>query len=77
MEILSNPSRIEKLANLFDEVGKQVKISDVLEITNIPNYNTLKALCTYIRRSKSIPDENRVDLRIKGEFCMRVQHERL
>lgn len=72
MLVLRKPGKADMLLNLFDEIGKQIKVKDVCEITGIRNYNSLKAMFSYIRNAKHIPDENRIDVRIKEDVCVRI-----
>ena len=72
MKILRNLTKCDTLLNLFDEVGKKMKVQDVCDITGIKNYNSLKALLSYIRKAKHIPDDHRIDVRIQDDVCIRV-----
>lgn len=72
MKTLRRPTKCDTLLNLFDEVGDRRPVKDVLEMTGIVNYNALKALLSYIRKAKHIPDEHRIDVRIKDEVCVRI-----
>lgn len=72
MKVLRKPGKVDVLLNLFDEVGATYSVKQVCEITGIKNYNSLKALFSYIRRGRHIPEENRVDVRIRNDKCVRV-----
>ena len=72
MVSLRKTTKTEVLVNLFTEIGSSMKMKDVLEITGISGYNSLKALCSYIRKAKSVPTESRIDIRIQGDLCIRV-----
>jgi len=70
---LLNPTKCDKLLNIFDRVGEHMKVIEVCEITGIANYNSLKALFSYIRKAKHIPDSHRIDVRIRDGVCTRIQ----
>lgn len=72
MKMLKRPGKADIVLNMFDEIGKRYSVKEVCEITGIPNYNSLKALLSYIRNAKHIPDENRIDVRIKDDQCVRI-----
>ena len=72
MKTLLNPTKCDMLLQLFDEVGKTMEVSAVCEITGISNYNSLKSLFSYIRRSKHIPIENRISVHIQDGTCIRT-----
>ena len=72
MKMLRRMTKTDTLLNIFDEVGKSLKVSEVYAVTGIKNYNSLKALCWYIRKAPHIPDENRIDIRIRDGVCVRV-----
>ena len=72
MKTIRKATKLDILFNLFDEVGKRIKVGVVCDITGIPNYNTLKADLSYIRKSKHVPEENRIDIRIQDDECIRV-----
>ena len=72
MKTIRKATKLDILFNLFDEIGHKEKVSNVCDITGIPNYNTLKADFSYLRKSKHIPDENRIDVRIQDDICIRV-----
>ena len=72
MKALRSPAKVDLLLNLFDEIGKTFSVTEVCEITGILNYNSLKALFSYIRHKDHIPIDNRIDVRIKDELCTRV-----
>ena len=73
MKTLRNPGKVDLLVNLFQAVGVTHTVARVCELTGIKSYNSLKAFASYIRRAKHIPDENRIDLRLKYESCTRVK----
>lgn len=70
---LLNPTKCDMLLNIFNKVGKNMKVKDVCDYTGIANYNSLKALFSYIRKAKHIPNDHRIDVRIKDEICTRVK----
>lgn len=72
LKMLKRPGKADMLLNLFPEVGDKRPVSEVLDMTGIVNYNSLKAMMSYIRHAKHIPEEHRIDIRIKDEFCVRV-----
>lgn len=72
MKTLRNPTKCDMLLNLFEDIGSSRKVSEVCDITGIKNYNSLKALFSYIRKAKHIPDEHRIDVRIQEDVCVRV-----
>jgi hypothetical protein len=72
MLTLRRPGKADTILNLFDEVGKSIPLDEVLETTGITGYNSLKAMLSYIRHAEHIPDENRIDVRIKDGICRRV-----
>ena len=72
MRTLRKPGKADMLLNIFDEVGKTMPVKDVCEVTGITGYNALKAMLSYIRRANHIPDENRIDVRIKDDNCIRI-----
>lgn len=72
LKMLKRPGKADMLLNLFPEVGDKRPMNEVLEITGIKGYNSLKAMLSYIRHAKHIPDEHRIDVRIKDEVCVRV-----
>ena len=72
MKQLRKPTKYDILINIFDEVGKRMSVRDVCEISGIESYNNLKAGFSYIRTSKYVPDENRIDVRIQDDVCIRV-----
>lgn len=72
MKMLKRPGKADMILNLFPEVGTKRPMGEVLEMTGIANYNSLKAMLSYIRKAKHIPDEHRIDVRIKDEICVRI-----
>lgn len=72
MKALRRPAKVDLLLNLFDQIGKSYSVEEIYEITEIPNYNALKALFSYIRKAPHIPEENRIDVRIRDGRCIRV-----
>ena len=72
MNTLRKTTKADLLVGMFDTVGKSIRIEKVFKETGIANYNSLKAFCSYIRKAKHIPDENRVDIRIKDDMCTRI-----
>lgn len=73
MKQLRRPTKTDLLVNLFDEIGVELSVGEVCSKTGIKNYNTLRALCTYIRNAKHFPEENKVDIRLKQGLCVRVK----
>ena len=65
--------KIDMLQELFNEVGVKYSIEDIKELTGVKNYNSLKALFSYVRNAKHIPEENRFDVRIDHNMCERVK----
>lgn len=72
MKTLRNPGKVDRLINLFGEVGDSYSVAQVCEVTGIKSYNSLKAFASYIRKAPHIPQENRIDIRLKDEMCVRV-----
>jgi cell division septal protein FtsQ len=72
MKRLSKPTKCDMLLNIFDSIGKKMKAEKVCQVTGIKSYNSLKALLSYIRKSKHVPNENRIDVRIQDGTCVRV-----
>lgn len=72
MKTLRNPSKADLILNLFVEVGTTRTVDEVCQVTGIKNYNSLKAMFSYIRNAKHIPEENRIDVRIKDDVCVRI-----
>lgn len=72
MKTVRKDTEVDKLVNMFEEIGDNFSLEEVYKVTGIPNYNSLKAFCSYIRKAKHIPDENRVDIRIRDNRCKRV-----
>lgn len=70
---LRKATKGDKLLEIFSEVGTQMKVKEVMEITGISSYNSLKALFSYIRHSEHVQEENRIDVKIKEEVCTRVK----
>ena len=65
-------TKCDMLLELFIEVGDKRTVKRVCEVTGIKNYNSLKALFSYIRKADHIPNENRIDVRIQDDICTRV-----
>lgn len=72
MKTLRRPGKVDILLNIFDEVGKTYSVKQVCEMSGIVNYNSLKAMLSYIRKAKHIPNENRIDVRIRDDKCVRI-----
>lgn len=72
MKTLRNPGKVDVLLSMFENVGDAYTVNQVCEITGIVNYNSLKAMLSYIRKAKHIPDENRIDVRIRDNKCTRI-----
>ena len=72
MKQLRKATKCDILLNLFENIGDKMSVKQVCEITEIKNYNSLKALFSYIRKAKHIPDENRIDVRIQDDICFRA-----
>lgn len=72
MKTLRNPSKSDIVLNMFEEVGTKFKLEEVCAIAGVANYNALKAMLSYIRKAKHIPEENRIDVRILDGYCIRV-----
>lgn len=73
MKTLRKQTKADILLNMFEKVGDKASVEEVLEKTGMPNYNTLKAFCSYIRKSKHVAEENRIDIRIDSGTCVRVK----
>lgn len=72
MKTLRKATKSDILLNLFDEIGTKISVEKVCEITGIKNYGSLKAFCSYIRKSKHVDEDSRVDIRIQNGDCIRV-----
>ena len=72
MKHLRAPSKADVILNMFEDVGTTHTVDEVLDLTGIKNYNSLKAMFSYIRNAKHIPTENRIDVRIKDDQCVRI-----
>lgn len=72
MLTLRKPGKADMLLNIFDKIGATLSVKEVCEITGIKGYNALKAMFSYIRHAEHIPDENRIDVRIRDEKCVRI-----
>ena len=72
MLMLKRPGKADMLLNLFPEIGDKRPVKEVLELSGIKGYNSLKAMFSYIRKAPHIPDEHRIDVRIKEDVCIRV-----
>lgn len=73
MRSLRKMTKADKLLNMFDEVGKKIPIDKVCEETGFKNYNSLKAVLSYIRKSSYVMEESRIDIRLKNGNCERVK----
>lgn len=71
MKQLRRQTKSDILLNMFQEIGISIKTEDVLEITGIRSYGSLRSFLTYIRKSKHVADENRINIRIEDGFCVR------
>jgi hypothetical protein len=72
MKTLRRPAKVDLILSMFDEVGAKASVKDVCAITGVKNYNSLKAMFSYIRKASHIPEENRIDVRIRDDQCLRV-----
>lgn len=72
MKTLRKPTKLDVLLNLFPTVGTSLLTQSVLEITEVKNRNTLKAMLSYIRKSPHVAEEARVDIALRGNYCIRV-----
>lgn len=72
MKTLRDPGKVDLILGMFPEVGDMVDIGNVLAVTGIPNYSALKSMLYYIRKGAKVPDENRIDVRLKDGRCVRV-----
>jgi len=72
MKHLRRPSKADLILNMFEEVGATHTVDEVCAVSGIKNYNSLKAMLSYIRNAKHIPHENRIDVRIKDDQCVRI-----
>ena len=73
MKVLRGPGKVDMLLNMFENVGDSMDVDKVCEITGISGYNSLKALFSYIRHAKHVPDENRISVKISEGRCVRVK----
>jgi len=69
---LRKATKCDMLLNIFDVVGKRMKVGNVCKLTGIKNYNSLKALFSYIRKAPHIPENHRIDVRIQDDICTRI-----
>lgn len=72
MKILRKPAKVDLILSLFSEVGKKMRVQHVCDVTGVKNYNSLKAMFSYIRKARHIPEENRIDVRIRDDECIRI-----
>ena len=72
MKMLRGPGKADLILNMFEDVGTTHTVDEVCRFTGIPGYNALKAMLSYIRNAKHIPRENRIDVRIKDDQCVRI-----
>jgi len=72
MSRLSKETKCDLLLEFFIYPGTRRSVQHTLEYTGIKNYNSLKALFTYIRKAPHIPEGHRIDIRIKDGICQRV-----
>jgi hypothetical protein len=72
MKTLRKPSKADLILDLFENVGATHSVDEVCAVTGIKNYNSLKAMFSYIRNAKHAPEENRFDIRIKDNVCIRI-----
>jgi len=72
MKMLRKPAKVDLIVSMFEDVGARFEVSHVCEVTGVKNYNALKAMLCYIRKAKHIPEENRIDVRIRDGMCVRV-----
>ena len=68
MLTIRNPSKADLVVNMFPEIGDKHSVEEVCTISGIKNYNSLKAMLSYIRKAPV----NNIDVRIKEEQCVRV-----
>jgi hypothetical protein len=68
MLTIRRPSKADLVVNMFSEIGDMYSLKEVYEVTGIKNYNSLKAMLSYIRRAPV----NNIDVRIKEDMCLRV-----
>ena len=62
---IRRPSKADKVVNMFQEVGDQFPLEEVLRVSGIKGYGSLKAMLSYIR---SAPVNN-IDIRITDGMC--------
>jgi hypothetical protein len=68
MLTIRRPGKADLVVNMFSEIGDMYSLQEVYEVTGIKNYNSLKAMLSYIRRAPV----NNIDVRIKEDTCLRV-----
>jgi hypothetical protein len=68
MLTIRRPGKADLVVNMFPEIGDMYSLQEVYEVTGIKNYNSLKAMLSYIRRAPV----NNIDVRIKEDTCLRV-----
>ena len=68
MLTIRKPGKADLVVNMFTEIGEQHSVTEVCEVSGIKNYNSLKAMLSYIRKAPV----NNIDVRIKEEQCIRV-----
>ncbi len=68
MLTIRKPSKADLVVNIFPEIGDKHSVEEVCAISGIKNYNSLKAMLSYIRKAPV----NNIDIRIKEDACIRV-----
>ena len=68
MLTIRKPSKADLVVNMFPKVGAKHSVEKVCATSGITNYNSLKAMLSYIRKAPV----NNVDIRIKEDVCKRV-----
>lgn len=72
MKTYRKPTKIELLMNLFQEVGDCYTWEEVKQITGIRSYTSLRTSLYHLRSMKRIPEEYRMDIRIREGELVRV-----
>ena len=73
---LRQQTKADRVLDLFPKVGIEILLDKVLEETGIKNYDSLKAMFSYIRKAEHAPAESKMDIRIYKGICRRMKWKR-
>ena len=69
MLTIRKPSKADLVVNMFPDVGNTHPVTAVCATSGIKNYNSLKAMLSYIRKAPV----NNIDVRIAQDICTRIK----